>query len=126
MQEEPAETVQKALANWRSASNVPITIEQWDFCCSQMKALSTNYRLRRIHFKFLNSLYCTPTQLHKMGLLDSARCRRCGRDVADFEHLAWSCPDVADYWTQAMDAIDAILDVHLDRSHPLVALLDYV
>ncbi|KAJ1109563.1 hypothetical protein NDU88_006923 [Pleurodeles waltl] len=69
-------------------------------------------------------LYRTPEQLHKMGLLEEARCIRCLMPCADFLHLVGDCLGVRSFWTTVFDAINERGDQLRRMSQ--VALLGYV
>lgn len=88
MQKTAPITQPKACAACCSDLQVEITEEKWKYCCAQLMALSPNYKLRLIHFRFLHRLYRTPVQLYKMGLKEDNTCWRCVVEGAAFMHEA--------------------------------------
>ncbi|KAJ1162423.1 hypothetical protein NDU88_002891 [Pleurodeles waltl] len=90
-----------------------------------MRALSPNYRLRLLHFKFLHLLYYTPKKLHSMGLLADTCCARCGALDAGFFHLAWECAEVYKFWEEIRRSIVEMIEVEVPLS-PKIALLGYM
>lgn len=114
-----------ALSAWRLDLGEELTDKIWLYCCSQTQHLSPNYKLRLIHFKFLNRFYRTPLQLHKIKLREDSNCWKCRREGAAFLHIAWECPGVQDYWCEVAQIISEVLNQTLECS-PLVMLLGYV
>lgn len=92
MQKHHPVIVPKYREQWNTELYPQVTEDEWNFCCAQLEQLSPNYKLRLIHFRFLNQYYRTPIQLRHMGLRPQAECWRCHSDQASFLHMAWSCP----------------------------------
>lgn len=114
-----------ALSAWvMDLGDVP-TDKIWQYCCSQTQYLSPNYKLRLIHFKFVNRVYRTPLQLYKIKLRENSNCWKCKREGAAFLHIAWECPRVQDYWHGVASTISEVTGSVLDCS-PMVMLLGYV
>ncbi|KAJ1158094.1 hypothetical protein NDU88_010788 [Pleurodeles waltl] len=110
---------------WERDVGEPIPEVMCRSCCAHMKALSPNYRLRLLHFKFLHRLYYTPKRLHSMGLLADACCARCGTQDAGFLHLAWECAEVYNFWEEVWRSIAEMIELELPLS-PKIALLGYM
>lgn len=112
-------------ARWSVALDAEMPADHWRYCCRLTGRLTANYNLRIIHFKFLHQMYYTPTQLCKYGLRETACCTRCGQNDADFLHLAWSCAEIAAFWSGVARVLS---DVVLEpvRCTPEVCLLGYV
>ncbi|KAJ1203234.1 hypothetical protein NDU88_007026 [Pleurodeles waltl] len=125
VQEQRRVVVEAARGKWERDARMEITDAMWRSCCAHMRALSPNYRLRLIHFKFLHRLYHTPLSLRATGLREDARCGRCHAPDADFLHLAWTCEAVRFFWGEVMRVITGMTGLDLPFS-PVVVLLDGV
>lgn len=115
----------RAFQGWNSELSTPITEDKWTFCCSQLTALSPNYKLHLIHFKFIHRFYRTPVQLYEMGIKADEGCWRCGYAPATFIHMAWNCPPLALFWTTVFNTIHEIIGTPVDPE-PHIGLLGYV
>lgn len=82
----------KARLAWQADLGTDLDDTTWRYCCESTKLISLNGRHRLIHFKFLNMVYFTSERLHRYVLCDSAKCERCGENIANVFHLAWLCP----------------------------------
>lgn len=87
----------EAKKRWEEDLGSTISEKQWQGICGQLKLLSSSYRLKRIHFKYIHRIYRTPVYLHRMGLRTDDRCWRCGDTQAGFLHVTWFCGPVAHF-----------------------------
>ena len=84
--------IEYELANQRRprASLGPSPSVDWQATFNAMKALPGPKQ------SMLRSVQCgaiiTPQELSKAGLVDGPRCRECGAEEADLEHMLWICP----------------------------------
>lgn len=113
-----------AKAHWELDLATQITDIQWQYCCQQTARISASSRMRVIHYRYLQRLYCTPTRKFRFKLASSDCCERCGQPQADFFHLAWVCPQIHEFWSQVLAALEDMTSVAM-RNDPLMALLGY-
>ena len=55
----------------------------------------------------------------------SSKCPKCQAPNADFAHMAWNCPLIAQYWAEIFTRLTSMTQVASDPD-PLLALLGYV
>lgn len=120
----PSPTPCAAKTHWELDLVVQITDAQWHYCCQQTERISASSRLRVIHYRFLQRLYCTPERKYRFKLADSDRCERCGQSGAGFFHLAWGCPAIYEFWMQVLKALAEMTSEQIGAD-PLMALLGY-
>lgn len=61
----------------------------------------------------------------RLHLRDKDRCDRCGREGADFTHLAWDCLPIRKYWTEVLGTLTQMTDTQIPDD-PLTRLLGYI
>lgn len=113
-----------ANGKWETDIGQQITDKQWTYCCTQTEQVSSSSRLRITHYKFLHRTYYTPAKMYKYKLRDNDQYDRCGREGADFLHLAWACNNVKEYWRQVFVAIGQMTTPSIQVSI-MTALLGY-
>ena len=111
-----------ARAKWEGSLGLSNDDKDWQYCLDQLQAISPNGRLRLIHFKYIHQYYYTSLRLYRYKLQQSAVCDRCWADPADFLHLAWCCPVVANFWGPVFATLSTMLWAAVHPT-PLVALL---
>lgn len=87
----------RAKSAWEEDLGESLSDEIWTYCCSQTRFVSSNYRHKLLHYKYIHRIYYTPAFLHKIhsDVLDN--CPKCAREGADFAHLTWTCDVVRTY-----------------------------
>uniref|UniRef100_A0A803JEC5 Reverse transcriptase domain-containing protein n=1 Tax=Xenopus tropicalis TaxID=8364 RepID=A0A803JEC5_XENTR len=99
---------ERAYNLWTTA--IPsLTLEHWEETTETCYEFLISIRDRLIQYKVLHQLYITPTKLHRFGKAPDDCCPRCKSPRADFIHLIWSCPPIAQFWTAVMDTISTVL-----------------
>ena len=100
----------KARVRWQEEMSMSISDMQWTYCCSAIRRVSSNSRHRLVHFKYIQRVYYTPQHLYQYGLRDTSACPRCGMEEAGFLHVAWSCTQIQEYWTQVIAVLQCMVD----------------
>ena len=97
-------------AKWEADLLTPISEAQWTQAKAQIKQISRNMRLKFTQLNYLHRTYLTPHRLHTMYETAKAGCPRCTHDKADFMHMVWQCPVIADAWEIVLDNIADITE----------------
>lgn len=110
---------------WETDTGEVIPDDVWNYCCSQTRFVSSNYRHKLLHYKYIHRIYLTPVFLHKIHPEASETCPKCKVEGADFAHLTWNCGVIQKYWDTVFRSLSLMVEQSLHPT-PLLALLGYV
>ena len=74
-----------------------------------------------IHCKLIHRTYYTNRRLSKFYPNVADACNRCNQSHADFIHMFWSCPKLADFWFKIFDTLHTAYHC-VTNPNPLSAL----
>lgn len=83
---------------WERDLVVSFEGQEWNEICSNSRKMSREMRVRLIHFKIFHCFYWTPSRFHRLGLKDSAVCRKGGGDEGIVVHVLWTWPKNHQFW----------------------------
>ena len=109
-------------SQWERDIGSSLTADQWDLILKQSTSICSCVRYKIIQFKIIHRAYITPHKLKKMDPNVSELCwHGCG-ELGTFMHLLWFCPVIEQFWSEVIDILKAILNIHIPKC-PVVCLL---
>lgn len=112
-------------AAWETDLATAIPDDVWQYCCMQTRFVSTNYKHKLIHYKYLHRVYYTPVFLHKIRADIPDSCPKCALPAADFAHMTWTCTHICKFWGEVARVLISMIEQPLQLS-PQLALMGYV
>jgi hypothetical protein len=87
-------TIPCSVQFWKRKLNVDISDRHWKVA----KQVTTESRLRELHWKILHNIYPSNILLHKMGLANNAFCTYCLNTIDYLEHFFFECRKIRHLW----------------------------
>ena len=94
---------EKQRSEWESELGVPLSIEYWETCLSNIHRCSINVRHKLIQFKIIHRLHYSKLKVNKMYPNVSALCNKCRNQVGTLTHQLWTCPSLHSFWSSIVD-----------------------
>lgn len=97
-------------------------------CWSIAAKVTTEARLRELHWKILHNIYPTNILLKKMGIANSEMCPNCNNETDYIEHFFFNCVCIQSLWKHVENHIYAQTGcrVLLDKKCILLGIVDNI
>lgn len=99
-----------------------LAADDWEEGIQQYIPLMVSARDRYIQLKFLHRAYYTPQRLSRIYPTQSDRCPKCKGELGTFIHVVWSCPVIQQFWSEVVDVINSVGNLHI-QMNPIILLL---
>lgn len=73
----------RAKLAWETDIGESLADDVWTICCSQTHFVSSNYRHKLLHYKYIHRIYLTPAFLKKIHPEAAGTCPKCTGEGAD-------------------------------------------